>query len=173
MAPPSPVLRPSLGPFGMMDHAAFREQVQMLYEIVEKLEGMFPGRPFTPDGHMVGSLGECLVAHAYGLELMPPSNEGFDAKAEDGRCVEIKATQAKSVAFRSCPEHTIVIQIHRDGSFTECFNGPGRLVWKTFEGRPRPSNGQYQISVTRLLALREEVPVRDRVRLLHSAGVRR
>jgi hypothetical protein len=42
---------------------------------------MFPGRHFTPDGHMVGSLGECLVAHAYGLELQTASNKGFDAIA--------------------------------------------------------------------------------------------
>jgi hypothetical protein len=70
---------------------------------------MFTGRPFTPDGHMVGSLGECLVADAYNLDLMPPSNKGFDAKTKGGKNVEIKATQSKSVEFRSCPEHTIII----------------------------------------------------------------
>ena len=62
-----------------MDHLKFKENVCDLYAIVNKLETMFPGRPFTPDGHMVGSLGECLVADTYGLELMPPSNQGYDA----------------------------------------------------------------------------------------------
>ncbi len=136
-----------------MDHDRFQQLVKSLYSIVEDLEEMFPGRHFTPDGHMVGSLGECLVADAYGLKLMNASNEGFDAVTEDGLKVEIKATQAKSVAFRSCPEHTIVIKINKDGSFDECFNGPGALVWKQFEGKKLPSNGQFQISVKKLAEL--------------------
>ncbi len=108
-----------------MDHDRFRKNVRQLYSIVSELEDMFPGRPFTPDGHLVGSLGECLVAEAYSLELMPPSNQGFDAVTEDGRKVEIKATQAKSIAFRSCPEYTIIIQIKKDGTFEEYYNEPG------------------------------------------------
>jgi hypothetical protein len=130
---------------------------------VKELECMFPGRPFTPDGHMVGSLGECLVADAYGLELMPPSTEGYDALSKDGKKVEIKATQSKTVAFRSCPDHTIIIRIFKDGTFEECFNGPGELIWKTFKGRKRPSNGQYQISLGRVKALNATVPDSFRV----------
>ena len=124
---------------------------------------MFPGRPFTPDGHMVGSLGECIVADAYGLELMPPSNKGFDALSKDGKKVEIKATQSKRIAFRSCPDHTIIIRIFKDGTFEEYYNGPGERIWKTFEGRKRPSNGQYQISLGRVKALNASVPESHRV----------
>lgn len=40
---------------------------------------MLPGRHFTLDGHMVGSIGECLVADAYKLESLTASNKGFDA----------------------------------------------------------------------------------------------
>ncbi len=124
---------------------------------------MFPGRPFTPDGHMVGSLGECLVADAYNLDLMQPSNEGFDAKTKGGKKIEIKATQSKSVAFRSCPEHTIIIKINKDGTFIECFNGPGHIIWDTFAGKKIPKNGQYQISINRVKQLHETVPNSDRV----------
>jgi len=88
----------------MIDHDRFQGLIKTLYSTVEQLEVMFPGRHFTPDGHMVGSIGECLVADAYGLELMPASNQGFDAVAPDGTKVEIKATQSNSVAFRSAPE---------------------------------------------------------------------
>lgn len=55
-----------------MNHDHFQSQVKNIYKAVSELEAMFPGRPFTPDGHMVGSLGECLVADAYNLKLMPP-----------------------------------------------------------------------------------------------------
>ncbi|MEI7614544.1 MAG: hypothetical protein WCK63_16715 [Betaproteobacteria bacterium] len=140
-----------------MDHARFQQAVQNLYSTVHELEAMFPERPFTPDGHLVGSLGECLVADAYCLKLMPPSNGGFDALAPDGREVEIKATQGKYVAFRSCPKHVIVIRINPDGSFDEIFNGPGALIWENFVGKARPSNGQYQITLTRLCKLQSQV----------------
>ena len=36
--------------------------VQDLYSIVDRLEELFPGRRFTPDGHLVGSIGEVLAA---------------------------------------------------------------------------------------------------------------
>ncbi len=124
---------------------------------------MFPGRHFTPDGHMVGSIGECLVADAYGLELMTASNKGYDAVTADGVCVEIKATQSKSVAFRSNPQHAIVIKIMSDGTFEEIYNGPGRLVWALFEGRSLPSNGQYQVSLNRLKTLNELVTDKEKI----------
>ena len=141
-----------------MDHYKFQILVRNLYETVSKLEGMFPGRHFTPDGHMVGSLGECLVADAYGLELMPASNKGYDAETKDGKKVEIKATQSRSVAFRSCPEHTIIIKIMPNGTFEEFYNGPGSEIWKCFDGKKMPSNGQFQISINKAKLISESLP---------------
>jgi len=141
-----------------MNHDHFRRQVKNIYKAVKELELMFPGRPFTPDGHMVGSIGECLVADAYNLVLMPPSNEGYDAVSTDGKKVEIKATQSTRVAFRSCPEHTIIIKISKDGTFIECFNGPGQVLWNTFSGENMPKNGQYQISINKVIELYKTVP---------------
>lgn len=146
-----------------MNHEHLQAQVLSIYKAVSELEKMFPGRPFTPDGHMVGSLGECLVADAYGLELMPPSNQGYDAKTASGKKVEIKATQSKSVAFRSCPEHTIIIKINRNGSFDECYNGPGEIIWNTFSGKKLPSNGQHQISLKKIAVLSAQVPLASRL----------
>ena len=146
-----------------MNHDKFRKSVQDLYRIVEELEAMFPGRPFTPDGHMVGSLGEALVADAYGLELLPPSTKGKDALTREGKRIEIKATQGDRVAFRCCPQHTIIIRIYRDGTFKECYNGPGHLIWQQFEGKKLPSNGQHQISLSKVEELNRDVPESERV----------
>ena len=146
-----------------MNHEHFQNQVKNIYKAVSELEQMFPDRPFTPDGHMVGSLGECLVADAYNLDLMSPSNKGFDAKTKEGKEVEIKATQSKSVAFRSCSEHTIIIKINKDCTFSECFNGPGHIIWDTFAGKNMPKNGQHQISLNKLKQLNEAVLTSDRV----------
>jgi hypothetical protein len=87
------------GNIGKMDHEKFQSLIKQLYSTVAELEEMFPGRHFTPDGHMVGSIGECLVSDAYCLILETASNKGFDAVTVSGKQVEIKATQSKSVVF--------------------------------------------------------------------------
>lgn len=140
-----------------MNHDKFQGLIKQLYSIVNELELMFPNRHFTPDGHMVGSIGECLVAYAYGLELKTASNKGFDAVTTEGKEVEIKATQSNSVAFRSEPEHIIVIKILPNGTFEEAYNGPGNFVWRQFTGKKIPSNGQYQISLNKLRELDKSV----------------
>lgn len=140
-----------------MNHIHFQKQVRELYRLVKNFETMFPGRLFTPDGHMVGSIGECLVAEAYDLKLMPPSNQGFDATTQEGKEVEIKATQGERVAFRSCPQHTIIIKLMKDGTFEECYNGPGDLIWKEFENRTLPKNGQFQISISKVKTLNKSI----------------
>ncbi len=146
-----------------MNHNKFQKLIQKLYTTVSELESMFPGRHFTPDGHMVGSIGECLVADAYGLELQTASNKGFDAITKNAKQVEIKATQSKSVAFRCKPEHTIVIKILPNGTFEEIYNGPGKLVWDQFSEKTLPSNGQFQISLSKLKKLNTQVNDSDRV----------
>lgn len=152
-----------------MDHNEFQRLIKQLYSTVSDLESMFPGRHFTPDGHMVGSIGECLVADAYGLELMAASNKGYDAVAENGKQIEIKATQAKSVAFRSEPEHSIIIKILPNGQFEEAYNGPGNMIWKQFEGKKIPSNGQFQISLNKLKILNRQVHDSQRVKRVKAA----
>ncbi len=105
--------------------------VRQIYRIVDRLEALFPGRHFTPDGHMVGSIGEVLAAARYGLELLPASAPLHDARAVDGKLVQVKATQSNRIAFRGeqGPEHLIVLSLNRDGTTTEEYNGPGHEPW--------------------------------------------
>ncbi|WP_432280099.1 DUF6998 domain-containing protein [Salinivibrio costicola] len=85
---------------------------------------------------------------------------------EAGVEVEIKATQSSSVAFRSQPQHAIVIKILRDGTFEEIYNGPGALVWELFKGKQLPSNGQFQVSLSKLRQLHQTVAHSDRVPMI-------
>lgn len=41
---------------GMQELVA--QKIQMLYSISQELEELFPGRHYTPDGHMIGSIGK-------------------------------------------------------------------------------------------------------------------
>ena len=137
------------------------EKIKELYEISAELERLFPGRHYTPDGHMIGSIGEALAASYYGLELFPASEETHDAKAPDGRLVQIKATQINRISLSSEPRWLLVLRIHRDGTFSEEYNGPGKLAWEHCGKMQK--NGQRPISLAKLGKLQAEVP--DSVRL--------
>lgn len=65
--------------------------VQRLYALVAEFEALFSGRKFTPDGHLVGSIGKVIAAHRCDLRLFPSSSKSHDGAAQDRRPVEIKA----------------------------------------------------------------------------------
>ena len=142
------------------------EIVRQLCGIVAELEQTF-GRPFTLDGHLVGSLGEVMAADRYGLTLLPPSHEKYDAKATDGRLVQIKMTQGKAVALRSEPNHLIVLKLDENGGIDEVYNGPGDIAWKA--AGKRQSNGQHRISVAKLRSLMNELPAESMLPATGSA----
>ena len=135
--------------------------VRELYKIVDQLEAHFPGRKFTPDGHLVGSIGEVIAAATYGIELLPASAEGHDAKAPDGRLVQIKATQGTRVALRSEPEHLVVLVIDRTGNTREAYNGPGRPVWE--QCGKMQKNGQRPISISKLTTISKVITPDERL----------
>lgn len=135
-----------------------------LYEIVADLEALHDGRPFTPDGHMVGSIGEVLAAYAFGLTLMPASNKGYDATT-GSKTVEIKATQGtRGFALRDhgvTPDHLIAVRIEPNGSIDVVYNGPAAPVWA--EAGVVGSSGQRAIGFSRLRAMQLLVPVEDQL----------
>ena len=130
--------------------------VGRLYGLVAQLEALFPGRRFTPDGHLVGSIGEVIAAFRYGLELLPHSAQGHDARSTSGVFVEIKTTQGSSVALREQPNHLIVLHLSKLGEASEIYNGPGAPVWQAAGAMQR--NGQRPISLSKLRKLMVRVP---------------
>ena len=150
-----------------MDTERLPQIIMELYQLTNELEDMFPGRHFTPDGHLVGSIGEALAAYHYGLELLTASSKGEDAKWKSFS-VEIKATQGNRVAFRHPPERLLVLKLHLDGTWTEIYNGPGDVVWSLFSGKTVPSNGQYSVGIGTLKNLMNDVSEDQRIPLIYG-----
>ena len=145
-----------------MDHERFPEILKSIYAAARELEAMFPGRHFTPDGHMVGSIGEALGGYFYGIKLYKASNTKHDGEC-DGKEVQIKATQRDRIALSSCPEHLLVLSLSENGTFKEEYNGPGELVWKLVSHKPIPRNGQYQIALSTVRKLMCNVTANSRI----------
>lgn len=146
-----------------MAHAVedVRPIVAELCSLVAKLESLFPGRRFTPDGHLVGSIGDILAADRFALTLLPNGAERHDARAADGRLVQIKVTQGACVGLRSEPDHLLVMTLGADRTATDAYNAPGSLAWAAAGRQQR--NGQRTISVSKLRALMATVPAQDRL----------
>ena len=141
-----------------------KEMIQDLYRITNELETMFPGRKFTPDGHLVGSIGEVLVAERYGLTLLKNSTQTHDAVTDDGRFVQIKATQIDRIAISSNPDNLIVIKINPNGDWHQVYNGPGKIVWDN-AGKVQ-KNGQRPISLSKLRVLMDTIDEEDMLPLV-------
>lgn len=138
--------------------------VRRIYEVTDELSRLFPGRPFTPDGHLVGSIGEVLAAYRYDLVLLPPSEPVHDAETRDGRKIQIKATQGTAVALRDKPLHLLVLRLGRDGAVEEVYNGPGSIAWSA-AGR-KQKNGQRPIACSKLKALMQRVSDAQRIQTI-------
>lgn len=124
--------------------------VAKIYEAVDELSRLYPGRPFTPDGHLVGSIGEVIVAEALGLTLYPPSQPGHDAYDEAGD-VQIKMTAGKAISMYATCDRLVVLRVVTPHEAEIVYDGPGAIAWDN--AGPMAKNGQRRISLARLKAL--------------------
>jgi hypothetical protein len=137
------------------------EDLLALQAIVVRLESRYPGRKFTLDGHLVGSIGEVWAAHLFDITLLPPSQETHDAIGSDGRLVQIKATQGDAVGISSCPDNLIVLVLNRDGGVEVVYDGPGDIAWAV--AGKMAKTGQRALRLSKLRALQTQVPPEARL----------
>jgi len=141
------------------------DTIKQLLEIVEQLHIAHPKKKFTLDGRLIGDLGETIVEGAYDVETFEKLEKHHDGETSDGRRVQIKATMKKNLTFPAShvPDYYLGIQIHRDGSFSEVFNGPADIAAQAVKGRQQPKTNLHGISITALKKLNELVGERDRI----------
>ncbi len=130
---------------------ALPKPIAEIFRQVEQLERAYPGRKFTPDGHLIGSIGEVIAAEEFGLKLLPASAPGHDARDEDGALVQIKLTSGKSIGLRASCERLLVMRIVDPTSAELVYDGPGEPVWAACGKMQK--NGQRSISLAKLRSL--------------------
>ena len=137
-----------------------RGKIADLIKIVSALEKAYPGRHFTLDGHLVGSIGEVLAEYYYGVELYPASTPKHDGYV-DGKEVQIKATQRDVVLLGEEPEYLLVLYLANTGAVFEVYNGPGKLAWDSVENRDK--RGYKHPRINKLMEIDSLVKNEERI----------
>ena len=135
---------------GPYKRVKFPPCVAAIYRAVKELEAKYP-RKFTPDGQMVGSIGEVVAAEVLGLTLYPMSRAGHDAYDANGD-VQIKMTAGTSVAMYAECVRLVVLRVVSPEEAEIVYDGPGAPVWAR-AGKIQ-KNGQRVVSLTTLTKLR-------------------
>ena len=124
------------------------DAVARIYEAVTMLERQYPGRKFTPDGHLVGSIGEVVAAEALGLTLYGMSEPGHDAVDREGRKVQIKMTAGQSIAMYADCDRLVVLRVVSPQDAEVIYDGAGSLAWNAAGAMAK--NGQRTIRISTL-----------------------
>ncbi len=124
--------------------------VAAIYRAVAALEAAYPGRKFTPDGHLVGSIGEVVAAENLGLKLYPGSHPIHDAYDENGD-VQIKMTAGSAIGMYGPCKRLVVLRVVSPEEAEIVFDGPGDLAWKS-AGKLQ-KNGQRVVKLAKLRGL--------------------
>lgn len=129
--------------------------VATIYRAVAELEALYHPRKFTPDGHLVGSIGEVVAAEALGLTLYPMSRAGHNACDADGCQVQIKMTARKSVAMYADCARLVVLRIVTPDEAEIVYDGPGAPAWAC--AGKAGKNGQRVVSLAKLRSIAQAV----------------
>lgn len=134
-----------------MDQIKLPSPVTKIYEAVTELEKLYSERNFTPDGHLVGSIGEIIAAEAFDLELLPMSHPEHDAIDSEGRQVQIKLTGSSRVSMYGPSDRLIVMRIVDPATAEIIYDGSGQKAWEAAGKKQR--NGQSSVTLSKLQTL--------------------
>lgn len=84
----------------------------------------------------------------------------------DGRMVQIKATMKDALTFPvdHVPDYYLGIKINSDGSFTEIFNGPGKIAAEAIKNRKPTKTNLHSVTLSALNKLNEKVPSAEKIK---------
>jgi 4-hydroxy-3-methylbut-2-enyl diphosphate reductase IspH len=146
-----------------------QKKIRDIYNIASDLERMFPGRKFTPDGRMVGSIGEAIAAAEYHIVLHGKANHPRTDGVASGKEVQIKTTQRNEIAMKKplAGDLLLVLKIDKEaGDWTTVYYGDAGLAWRALKNQKKNYMREKTISLAKLRRLQGVNGKTDTVRLL-------
>ncbi|MCX6718420.1 MAG: hypothetical protein NTY81_02355 [Candidatus Staskawiczbacteria bacterium] len=151
-----------------MEKAEFTSAVKNVFHSCRDLSKLSGGmRKFTPDGRMVGDIGEVIAGVFYQIELHDVGRHDWDG-TYNGRNVQIKATSGDGTYLKEPPEDgfadglLMVFQIDREsGEYKSIYNGDIQRVWEALNNLKIDRTGAKMIPLDRLKELQKSVLPKD------------
>lgn len=155
-----------------------KEEIDQLFNAIEQLQTKFKhhNKKFTLDGKLVGDIGEVLVAENYGITLLSDNSKIYDGYVteDQSKMVQIKASFHNYFYFpkdlSKIPDFFIAINIHKDGSFEEIYNGKGILIYQKLLSHLNTERSHpYKLSLNKLKELNSAEFNKDKIERIKSS----
>jgi hypothetical protein len=145
----------------------FKKRIAEIYRISREIGAAYQIDRCTPDGHLVGAIGQIAAKIAFGLEFGSEMEE-HNCTWSDGKNrldIQVRCSGRGSIALRKEPVHLIAIEVAENGRFTLLFNGPGHYAWSRIMHQKNP---QKYISRNVLLEIQQLVADNERLLLVEN-----
>lgn len=143
----------------------FEAAIRKMFGARAALHHVFSKKPFTPDGRMIGDIGEAIAEIFYKVKTDSRMRKDWDGICENKNCkyrdVQIKATQKSETYLHKPPHegHLLVFKICPDGTWRCFYNGLINKVWREMGGK----SGYRFIALERLKEFgRQKNEIRER-----------
>src|SRR4030042_3679091 len=145
-----------------MDAREFKKKIAEVYNIANELGKAFDIDRCTPDGHLLGAIGQIAAKIAFKLEFGSPKAGHNCTWSADSKKVNVQVgcSGRGSIPLRKEPEHLIALEIGETGRIRLLFNGPGHYVWSRIEHQ---RSSQKSVSCNTLLQAQQEVDAKDQI----------
>ena len=142
-----------------MDVREFKNKIASIYEIANELGREFNIPRCTPDGHLLGTIGQIAAKIAFGLQVGSDKKEHNCSWFDQNRFIniQVRCTGRGSAAIRTEPEYLIALGISETGKIYLLYNGPGKYVWerikhqkqsRKYASKKQLTEAQYEVSPT-------------------------
>jgi hypothetical protein len=123
-----------------MEPHEFKKKIAEIYEIANELGKAFNIDRCTPDGHLIGAIGQIAVKIAFNLEFSSPK-DGHNCTWPKGSKqinIQVGCSGKGKIALRIEPDHLIALEIGQKGQIRLLFNGPGHYIWSKIKHQRNP-----------------------------------
>jgi len=151
-----------------MDASEFKKKIAMIYDIANELGREFNKTKCTPDGHLLGAIGQIAAKIAFGLDF-GSIIEGHNCTWSDEDKIiniQVRCTGRGSIALRKEPEYLIALEISESGKIYLLYNGPGEFVWEKVKGQKQPQKyaSKNQLMDAQLkVSLKSKIPIKENI----------
>ena len=149
-----------------MDVKKFKEMISAIYDIANKLGREFNITTCTPDGHLLGAIGQIAAKIAFGLKFGSDMEE-HNCTWSDGKRnldIQVRCTGRGSVAIRKEPKYLIALEISETGKIYLLYNGPGEYVWERIkhQRQPQKSASRNQLKNAKMeVSPKSQIPIKE------------